>query len=209
MNKIYKPFIKRILTSTLPVYFLLLAHCGNGSGSSDNEFSQQLIGSWESDCVINKTINQEKEIRTWRFMPSQLFEFVSIQYADNDCTSGNESIVLAGKGSYSLSQPADVGETTRKVGFSYSEFSAIVKDSETASNLSAMEFCNISSWIVDEAVDLYGKECADGEVFPGQNKTIQDLIDVDQNRLWLGEKDNVFDPQTPSAIDAVNVYLRK
>jgi len=193
----------RFITALSP-FILMLSSCGDGRniGESSSNFDSQLSGSWENSCTSNGSFAQEGEIRTWKFLSGRKFEYAVIQYSDSNCTTGNESIVLSGSGTYSLTQE-DLQSSIRNIDFSYDKFAAIIKDKDLVAEFNAQEICLIDNWKVDEPVNLYGKKCKSGndeDVFPGPDSSLSDLIDVDGDRLWLGEKASPLDQSTPTKI---------
>jgi hypothetical protein len=203
---------------TIAIFAATLTSCGADPGEKNTEFSRKLQGVWESGCVERVAEfgsgNMEDHgysIRTWNFSSDKDFTYAEIHYSDSECQNGNEAMTLSGSGTYELGD--DIGtDTGKRIKFAYTSFSVIIKNSDLADELTTAEYCGQSIWRVDETVSLFEKTCTDSDsnqaIFPTKELIYSDVIDINNDSMWMGKKDTPISNQKTEEIDSSLVYTK-
>jgi hypothetical protein len=197
---------------------LFLTSCGADPGKKNTEFNLNIQGIWESDCIERVADFGSKSmeghgyaIRNWNFSSNEQFVYTEIHYSESQCESGNEVVALSGSGTYELGDDIE-GSEGKHIKFVYSKFSTIIKDSDLAAELTEAQYCGEAIWRVDEPVSLFGKSCSDAEkkqaVFPSKESTYSDVMDLKNDKMWMGKKDTPISSQNTEEIDSTLIYKK-
>jgi hypothetical protein len=194
----------KIAKLSLSLVFMI-SSCGQERSGNQNDLLSNLAGSWQSECSSSLHLSTNSgEITFWSFLASGGFDHTVIQYKDSLCTSGNESLVLSGSGSYSLGEKLD-DNSAQNIQFSFDDFTATPKSSEIADDFSDQNVCDESRWSINTSKSLFGKTCSNNssrtpEIFPG-SAPIPDIADIfNQRRLWFGKKSQPYSLEIPSVL---------
>ena len=163
--------------------------CGSDSSSSEN-FKAQLVGEWETDCYEISLSDSTRY--AWSILSTGEFTMNEIRYSQSGCKDEAVSAIYKGEGSYQLNFLKE-GETTfNSIAFQYEKFSVTPKSNEFVDRFNQNGFCDVEEWVLSQEESVFGKTCQlenDTLVFPSSQKSFQDIVDVDGDLMWLGEKE--------------------
>lgn len=192
------------------VLLFIITSCGVNSSNDDSSFQSKLIGTWKTDCSNDNS--KESTRTTWKFSSDDSFVVTEIKYNGLNCSDEKIQWVNQGQGTFALIENANAANGEKSIEFVYDAFDVIPKSQELVDYLNDAEYCEISDWEVDGEVNLFNKSCTSSfgvDKFPSANTKYYDLVDVIDNKMWLGKKVNSFlDVSRPSKLNDDKVYKK-
>lgn len=145
-------------------------------------------GTWLSNCTASGTTNERSQV----VIENNHAVLQTTQYKDNQCSVPTAT----GQTSGPVEFPADYGAS--KFDLTHEEFTITLKEAGVVKMANMFEYCGISNWQKDVPMDVAGKSCGEGTIFPAKGDKYYSLVAINENgQLLVGKITDTLNATSP------------